>query len=253
MRVVSVITPVHEISAPYLTDAYASLLKQELPAGWQWQWLVQEDGEAGTIEDFLPKDERISYGIGRHGGPGVARTLALGRAEGELVKVLDADDQLTEGALARDIRTLDEHQEVGWTTARVLDLMPDGSTVGWEHSDPPDGPFERGTVYEHWRQHHRLPVHPATLCARRQLLLALGGWMALPTSEDTGLLFALSIMSRGYFIAEPGLLYRKWPGQITSQDTHTDARQRAERERIIQARAEALLTMFPTESVRTAE
>ncbi|MCM0674045.1 hypothetical protein NCC78_04920 [Micromonospora phytophila] len=77
--------------------------------------------------------------------------------------------------------------------------------------------------------------------------------MALPTSEDTGLLFALSIMSRGYFIAEPGLLYRKWPGQITGQDTHTDARQRTERERIIQARAEALLAMFPTEPPRLSE
>lgn len=248
---ISVITPVHEISAPYLNEAYRSLAAQKLPSGWSWQWLVQEDGETGSLSDFLADDPRISYRTGRRGGPGVARTLALARADGELVKVLDADDKLTDGALARDIAILDEHQDVGWTTSRVLDLMPDGSTVGWEHSDPPAGPLQRGTVYQHWRDHNRLPVHPATLCMRRQLLLALGGWMALPTSEDTGLLVALSILSKGYFITKPGLLYRKWPGQITSHATHTDLRQRLDRDRIIQARAESLLAMFPTDAEPT--
>jgi glycosyltransferase involved in cell wall biosynthesis len=253
MRTVSVITPVHEISAPYLVEAYKSLNDQEMPDGWQWRWLVQEDGEAGTIADFLPDDPRISYSTGRAGGPGVARTLALARADGELVKVLDADDQLTEGALARDIAILDEHQDVGWSTARVLDLLPDGSIQSWEHSDPPDGPIERGQVYHYWRNQHRLPVHPATLCIRRQLLLALGGWMALPTSEDTGLLIALNIVARGYFIGQPALLYRKWPGQITGHASHVDPCQRAERDRIIRARAEALLDMYPLPSTTGAD
>lgn len=167
--------------------------------------------------------------------------------------MLDADDQLTEGALARDIAILTEHQDVGWTTARVLDLLPDGTTIGWEHADPPEGRLQRGTVYQYWRAHSRLPVHPATLCMRRQLLLAVGGWMALPTSEDTGLLIALSIISEGYFIVEPGLLYRKWPGQITSHPTHTDLHQRLERDRIIHARAEALLAVSPPLSATTTK
>ncbi|QEV39866.1 hypothetical protein CP978_16030 [Streptomyces nodosus] len=49
---------------------------------------------------------------------------------------------------------------------------------------------------------------------------ALGGWMALPSSEDTGLLMALNAVSTGWFIEECGLLYRKWPGQSTAQDAH---------------------------------
>ncbi len=60
------------------------------------------------------------------------------------------------------------------------------------------------------------------LCVRRDLLFALGGWMTLPASGDTGLLMALNVVAAGYFIAETGLLYRKWPGQVTSQPAHVD-------------------------------
>jgi hypothetical protein len=49
--------------------------------------------------------------------------------------VLDADDQLTPGALARDIEVLSKYADIGWTTSRVVDLLPDGSTVGFD-ADP---------------------------------------------------------------------------------------------------------------------
>jgi hypothetical protein len=75
---------------------------------------------------------------------------------------------------------------------------------------------------------------------RRGLLLALGGWMALPAGEDTALLMVASVASTGYFISQPGLLYRKWPGQATAQPGHTDPEQWAARNGIIEARALAL-------------
>lgn len=98
--------------------------------------------------------------------------------------------------------------------------MPDGSTIGFDQ-DPDEGPIQPVEVLQHWLTHgHRAQVHPATLCMRRSLLLMLGGWMALPASEDTGLLLALNAVSTGYFIAEPGLLYRKWDGQSTAAAAH---------------------------------
>lgn len=60
---------------------------------------------------------------------------------------------------------------------------------------------------------------------------------------DTGLLLAASTLAPGYFIAEPGLLYRKWPGQMTSQSEHTDAIERPARMAIIAERAGALAMM----------
>ncbi|MFF0152638.1 glycosyltransferase family 2 protein [Micromonospora sp. NPDC005203] len=244
-NLISVITPVFGRSLEYLAEAYESLAAQVMPEGWHWEWLVQEDGQTGQVEAALPPDGRIKAGSGRRGGPGVARTVALARAKGSLVKVLDADDQLTEGALERDIRVLSEFPNVGWTVSRVLDLMPDGATRGFP-GDPLAGPLARGAVFEYWTAHsYRASVHPATMCIRRSLVVALGGWMALPASEDTGLLMAADVTSAGYFISEPGLLYRKWQGQATSQAEHIEPGEWMARMSIIEGRARALQTLFP--------
>ncbi|GHI56622.1 glycosyltransferase family 2 protein [Streptomyces rubradiris] len=239
-RRVTVVTAVHGPSARFLPDAYASLCAQRLPDGWEWEWVVQEDGTTDQVRPYVPDDARVSFRQGRPGGPGVARTIALSRARGAYVKVLDADDRLTPGALARDLAVLEARPAVGWTTSGVLDLLPDGTTAGFP-GDPDDGPLERGTVLGHWKRNDfRLPVHPATLCVRRELLLALGGWMALPASEDTGLLLALDAVSRGWFSARAGLLYRKWDGQVTGQAAHVDPTERAARTAVAEARAHAL-------------
>lgn len=243
-RTIDVITAVHAPSADFLTDAYKSLCQQELPAGWDWRWIIQEDGQTDAVRPHVPDDSRVVFTQGRPGGPGVARTMALARSTGPYVKVLDADDQLTPGALSRDLAVLESTPDLGWTTSRVLDLFPDGSTAGFE-GDPEDGPLARGVVFDYWKSNNfRAQVHPATLFIRRDLLLALGGWMALPASEDTGLLLALNTVSRGYFIREYGLLYRKWPGQMTAQPTHTDTAERDARMTVIASRVNALADLL---------
>ena len=239
-RVISILTAAYRPVPEYLHAAYESILSQEIPDEWTWQWVVQEDGQTGEVANLLPSDYRISAGSNRRGGECVTRTMCLSRAMGDFVKVLDADDMLTPGTLARDIAVLTRNPDIGWTTSRVLDLMPDGSKAGFD-LDPPEGRLPRGSVLAHWRTHdYRAPVHPATLCMRRSLAIALGGWMALPASSDTGLLMAADALSDGYFSASTGLLYRKWPGQATSQPAHTDPTERNARMRLIEDRANAL-------------
>ncbi|MFD5536451.1 glycosyltransferase family 2 protein [Streptomyces sp. NPDC127079] len=239
-RRVTVVTAVHAPSARFLPEAYGSLCEQRLPDGWEWRWLIQQDGAGDGVLPYVPDDVRVSFRQGRAGGPGVARTMALARAEGPYVKILDADDQLTPGALARDLAVLEADPAVGWATSRALDLLPDGTTAGFP-GDPEEGPVERGAVLDFWAANgFRAQVHPATLCVRRELLLALGGWMALPASEDTGLLLALNAVSRGWFSARAGLLYRKWEGQVTGQSAHTDPVEREARMAVVAARARAL-------------
>ncbi|MEV6680850.1 glycosyltransferase [Streptomyces erythrochromogenes] len=239
-RRIIIVTAVHAPSAHFLPDAYKSICEQELPDGWEWHWLIQEDGKTDQVAPHVPGDERVSFRQGRPGGPGVARMMAMAHADGDYVKVLDADDQLAPGVLARDLAALEADASLGWATSRVLDFLPDGSTVGFP-GDPEPGAIERGEVLEYWKANgFRAQVHPATLFVRKDLLLALGGWMALPASEDTGLLMALNATSRGWFSAEVGLLYRKWPGQATSQPSHTEAAERDARMAVVQARAEKL-------------
>ncbi|PWV77839.1 glycosyl transferase family 2 [Nocardia neocaledoniensis] len=250
-RTVSVITATYRPVAEYLDAAYKSLVAQELPDGWSWEWIVQEDGTTGAAVPMLPNDSRIRPGVGRHGGPGVCRSLALARSVGTFVKVLDSDDQLTPGTLARDIEALTQ-PGVGWTTSRVLDYLPDGTTVGFDQ-DPEDGRLRSGVVLDHWRRNDfRAQVHPASLCIRRDLLLAAGGWMALPASEDVGLLLAADALADGWFNAEPGLLYRKWDGQMTAHPTHVDPTERTARMHLIEERATSmhLTTTFDMEAQR---
>src|SRR5687768_6367518 len=103
VRMISVITAVYDPEPGHLLEAYRSLASQELPDGWAWEWLVQEDGRTGVARDVLPPDERVVHGSGRKGGVAITRNLALSRARGELVKNLDQDDVLTPGVLARDV------------------------------------------------------------------------------------------------------------------------------------------------------
>ncbi|WP_328547580.1 glycosyltransferase family 2 protein [Streptomyces platensis] len=239
-RRIIIVTAVHPPSAHFLPDAYRSLCRQELPDGWEWHWVIQEDGTSDAVAPHVPDDGRVTFRQGRAGGPGVARTIALAHAEGEYLKVLDADDQLAPGALARDLAALEGDPGLGWATSRVLDLLPDGSTAGFP-GDPEPGPVERGAVLDYWKANgFRAQVHPATLFMRRDLVLALGGWMALPASEDTGLLLALNATSRGWFSSEVGLHYRKWPGQATSQSSHTETAEREARMAVVEARAREL-------------
>lgn len=246
MKVISVVTAMHDAARPYLAAAYQSLAAQELPEGWTWEWCIQEDGPDVASKELLPEpsDPRIHISSSRKGGPAVARTMAFARSTGSLIKVLDADDELTEGALARDIAALEAHPPVGWTTSRVVDLMPDGSLLGFE-GDPEHGTIARGAVLDHWRAHHRPQVHPATLCARRDLVTLLGGWMALPASEDTGLLTALSVLREGFFISDVGLRYRKHAAQSTAHPDHREGEEWAARMDIIEARAAALAHLLP--------
>lgn len=250
---ITVVTAVHAPSARFLPEAHESLCAQRLPDGWEWHWVIQEDGRTDEVGPYVPDDARVSFRQGRPGGPGIARTLALAHADGEYVKVLDADDQLTPGALARDLAALEADHTLGWATCRVLDLLPDGSTAGFP-GDPAEGPVARGSVLRRWKENgFRAPVHPATLFVRRELLTALGGWMALPASEDTGLLLALDAVSRGWFSAEPGLLYRKWEGQMTGQPPHVDPDERDARMAVAESRARALADLawsYPTQVTR---
>src|SRR5437879_3785904 len=54
MPTLSIITAVLAGKHQHLAETYRSLAAQELPAGWDWEWLVQEDGETGIPLAELP-------------------------------------------------------------------------------------------------------------------------------------------------------------------------------------------------------
>lgn len=215
MPLISVITPVHAGSAPFVRDAYGSLAEQRLPRGWRLEWLVQTDG---PVNVDLPPVPWISAGSGRLGGAAQARTLALTRASGVLLRQLDADDMLPDPqALARDIRVLSENPEFAWVVSPCLDLLPDGATAAGPY-DPEPGRLAPRTLLDGLLA-DRFPVMGTTVTLYTELARALGAWPALPFAQDTALSINAEAVSAGWMQALPGELYRHHPGQATRQRT----------------------------------
>lgn len=238
MPTISVITAVLAGKHHFLTETYHSLLAQHLPAGWGWQWVVQEDGETGLVAQ-LPDDPRVSPGSAKRGLAAVARTLALGRAEGVLVRALDADDVLLPGALARDIEALVNRPELGWCVSPALDLLTDGGTRSCP-DDPPPGALAPGWLAEEKRR-SAIPVVPTSMTAYTELVEIMGGWQAMPGTEDVALLLACEAVAPGWMLDVPSLLYRKWPGQTTAHPAWSPTNlAAAARSRIVLRRADAL-------------
>jgi glycosyltransferase involved in cell wall biosynthesis len=244
MPTISVITPVAPGLHVHLPEAYESLQAQGLPAGWSWEWLVQCDSmvpdDRAMIRAVLPNDEpRLSYGAVRTSGPATARTTTLGRATGELAKALDADDRLTPGALARDIHALSQ-PGVHWCASQAMAVSPTGEQRPSSNKIPPNGRIASGAAFEHFMPIEGSFIHPATLCARMKLLLALGGWPATPATEGNGLMMALDAVSDGWYNREVGLLYRRWAPQMTAQPGHVDPEEVSARLSFVRARVHAL-------------
>jgi glycosyltransferase involved in cell wall biosynthesis len=235
-RLISVVTAVFDGGHHYLKETYESLCAQELPEGWSWEWCVQEDGYTGTPKQELPGDDpRVHYGTGLNGRAAVTRNMALAHARGIVIRVLDADDVLLPGALARDIDAL---RRVAWCVSAGLDLHEDGTTTPGPY-DPPNGLVEPGRFYEE-QSENRLSVLAANVAMHTDLLWSLGGFMALTGAEMIATLLAAEVVTPGEFIAEPSMLYRKHSAQTTASEQYWNPPEDEARRRLIQLRVDAI-------------
>lgn len=218
---VDVVTAVHAGYADYLADAWSSLRAQSHHA---WRWLVQLDGtdvrplRAALARCGAAADPRVRIDAHRTAvGPAVTRNLALGRSDAPLIQNLDADDLLEPAALSLLAGALDGAPQAGYAAGRARDLLPTGELR--DHALPVHGgPLPRGVLLEHWSTapgRYRLPIHPAGVMWRRDLLLSLGGWSAMHGMEDTGTLMAASARAAGILLEAPTLRYRRHARQLS--------------------------------------
>src|SRR5262249_2657359 len=126
MPLISIITAVHSPIAAYLSEAAAGVAAQRLPEGWELEWLVQEDGSDPVGRGFGPGAAYQAGGAAL--GTATTRSLALSRARGSLVAVLDHDDVLLPSGLATLIAAFGAHPGIGWAVGQADDLI-DGRRV----------------------------------------------------------------------------------------------------------------------------
>ncbi|GAA3436053.1 glycosyltransferase family 2 protein [Kutzneria kofuensis] len=215
MPLVSVLTPVLADRAELLVEAGKSVAAQELPAGWELEWIVQEDGPSPALRDLVDGFPFARYGAnGEPLGVAVTRNLALARAGGELVHVLDSDDLLLPHGLAVAIDAFAQHPDIHWVAGQGDDLLSDGSRRSVQ-LDLAAGRVERGALTQYFVDHGGVPIHPAGLTLRTVAVRALGGWAASPRSEDVALLVAVADLAPGYLTPAATWLARQHAGQTT--------------------------------------
>jgi glycosyltransferase involved in cell wall biosynthesis len=109
----TVAMPVYD-AAPFLGAAIESLLRQSYA---DFELLIIDDGSndgSGAIADaYAAADRRVRVEHLQHGGLVGARNRCLERANRELIAWADADDWYHPNRLARQVRFLDAHPEVG--------------------------------------------------------------------------------------------------------------------------------------------
>lgn len=218
MGTLTVITAASTTGMDHIGATVSSLRAQSLPDGWDLEWCVQLDGDPVSAPQV---DWPVFARVEAHGqrlGPAAARNLALARCTGRLVCSLDADDQLTPGALAGLVAPF-AYPHVGWSVGRAADLLVDGTVVEFEM--PFAGQVGPGEPSRWWREHgYILPFHTVGFCARRSLVEAVGGWAGLPAGEDTAMMLAVCELSPGVAIGATTVLYRKWADQLTAGDAY---------------------------------
>lgn len=220
MPLISVVTPAKITSRQdvrFLLDAYESLCNQQDIGNWEWEWLIQEDGEKCRLLEHLPDDERIRYAAtGASFGAASNRNLALSRANGEIIRNLDHDDLLLPRGLAVSIELLTLYPSAQWCageritkTQRLTDSSPNSDMLD-------EGIVARNRIFDLFEESRHFHVHCAGIAARPNALRQVGGWSGLPRSEDTSMLCRLNYAYEGAYSREPTFVYRKHASQSSS-------------------------------------
>ncbi|MEU4218745.1 glycosyltransferase family A protein [Actinoplanes sp. NPDC026623] len=218
MPLISVLTPVHAERAEFLTEAGESLAAQDLPAGWELEWLIQEDGPESTPAVVAKRFPFSRYQAnGESLGVNIARNVALSRADGSLVHVLDSDDLLLPNALRTAIEAFAAHPRIHWVTGQAYDLLPDSSRRSFPAPLEP-GLIEPGVMTQLVLDTGKPAAPCAGLTARTDTVRAFGGWVATARGGDLALVVALAETTAGFMPPEVTWLYRRHAGQITGQD-----------------------------------
>ena len=108
---VSVITPSYN-SEKYIAETITSVLNQTYE---NWEMLIVDDASSDNtcaiIEDFIKADSRIKlFKQTKNQGAGVARNIAIEKANGNYIAFLDADDLWKPQKLETQIAFMEKHQ-----------------------------------------------------------------------------------------------------------------------------------------------
>lgn len=212
---VSVVTAVAPDRDDHVAEAAASIRYARTKIA--LQWVVVWDGGA---QGALPGADVVLEG---RAGSGVActRNVALAALAAPYVTVLDADDMLVVDGLLAACAAFDADPELGWVG--LSRKFPDGSATKHTFADSCD--FSPGELAQAWQA--PLMFHPNSVVLRTEVLQAVGGWPAVASNEDLGMILCASELAAGRKIPATLTQYRVWDKQEVGKASYVRSKQQA--------------------------
>ncbi len=138
---VSVLTPCFN-SGDYLEGCIQSVLAQDYP---RVEHIIQDGGSTDATLDILRRhSDRVQWVSEPDGGQSDALNKALQRCRGDVIAVLNADDELLPHSASWAVARLAEHPDAGMVYGDQYNIGPDGQII--EECRGPD-PCEFARVF----------------------------------------------------------------------------------------------------------
>jgi glycosyltransferase involved in cell wall biosynthesis len=213
-----------KVTAIVPTYRRAHLLEQSIGSILRQTWrplelIVVDDGSGDKTQHalaaFAPRAEslgiRYRYFEQEHSGPGLAKNLAMSRAEGDYFAFLDDDDVWLPRKVETQVTAMIANPEAGAAFTRYLYRgKPD-------QPKPLDEHMKDGWVFETLCS-GETRAHNQTLMITREAFEESGGFGALFTWEDTEFELRLSLIVPFLAVQQPLTIISPAPGSMSRQD-----------------------------------
>lgn len=156
---------------------------------------------------------------GKPSGAGSARNIGLLHAQGDYIGSVDDDDAVNVQGFLNLAEKLDTHSDIDWVSGYLHDMEENGSLLSpWIHRTPLKR-LVAGEIFTHWKEPSaEFPIAPTAVLARKEALLSVGGWGALPQAEDFMMIMKLTGEYAGLSTDEIVYYYRKHQQQMTKEE-----------------------------------
>lgn len=200
LPLVTAVIPTYNRAAD-VTIAVATVVAQTYPED-ALEIVVVDDGGTDDTAASLTRDfgDRVRYLRKANGGVAAARNFGMAAARGELIALLDDDDEWRPEKIARQVGLLIDRPEVGMVITDVERM--DEQRVGFEIFRRRDFIPVDGWVLPYVLRNPALA--PASAMFRREVLDVTGGFdPSLPTAEDLDFHLKVALRFPIAVIAEP--------------------------------------------------
>lgn len=177
--------------ADYIGRALNSVLSQTTPCQ---EIIVVDDGSTDRGVEVVQafQDPRIRLIRQQNQGVNTARNQGITAAQGDLIALLDADDEWRPRFLETIVRLTWKFPQAG-AFATNYQYVTRGHRVKWCRAPVLPNGLKEGLIENYFRVGRHWPVHPSAVAMPKSVLLELGGFLERVYGADEELVLRIAL------------------------------------------------------------